>query len=107
MIAAFTPGPLEMLVSSTPSANNSFHLYLASGDRKLAALWGGSEEKLANGYLWSAAPEMLTALAECVAQMEIVRQRLDEAGLGNLGSGSLGRQCDVVRKLLAKAWGQA
>jgi hypothetical protein len=54
---------LEMRVSQTPSANNSFHLYLADkSGRKVAACWGGSEEKMANGYLWSAAPDLYAAL---------------------------------------------
>jgi hypothetical protein len=60
----FTTG-LEMLVSSTPSANGQFHLYLAdTRRRKVAALWGGNAEKMANGYLWSSAPELYEALEE-------------------------------------------
>lgn len=60
---AFTPAEMQMLVSSSPTANGSFHLYLADeGGRKVAALWGGNDEKMANGYLWSAAPELYAAL---------------------------------------------
>ncbi len=59
----FTPGPLQLRASGTPSANNRFHLYLADPEgRKIAALWGGNDEKLANGYLWAAAPRLYELL---------------------------------------------
>ena len=66
-----------MLVSSAPSANGNFHLYLADASRrKIAALWGGNEEKLANGYLFSTAAELLAAAETVLAGLN---ERIDVA----------------------------
>lgn len=73
----FTP-ELEMRVSSLPSANNSFHLYLADpSGRKVAALWGGNDEKMANGYLWSAAAALYETLDECRDTLALLNSRFE------------------------------
>jgi hypothetical protein len=59
----------------------------------------------ANTRLIAAAPDLVTALAESIAQMEIVRRKLEDAGVANLGAGPLGRQCDMGRAVLTKVWG--
>lgn len=62
MSAQHTPGPLGFVHSYTTVANGGFHLYLVdSTGRKIAALWGGADEKLANAHLFSTAPELLAA----------------------------------------------
>ncbi len=44
--------PWNLLSSSAPSGNGSFHLYVVdASQRKIAALWGSEDEKLANGAL--------------------------------------------------------
>jgi hypothetical protein len=63
-----------MRTSSAPSANGAFHLYLADeGGRKLAALWGGTEEKMANGYLWSAAHMLFEGALDAIEALKLLR----------------------------------
>lgn len=51
-----SPAPWNLMASSEPSRNGLFHLYLIDSDhRKIAALWGTQDEKLANGELICAA----------------------------------------------------
>lgn len=57
-------------------------------------------------HVLGAAVDLLEALAMSVAEMEAVRARLDDAGMGDLGAGRLGAQCDFNRDVLAKAWGK-
>lgn len=46
------PGPFMLEQSQTTSANGGFHLYVVDRDvRKIAALWGKHEERLAMGEL--------------------------------------------------------
>jgi hypothetical protein len=75
---AFTPGPLEMWTSSLPTNNGGFHLYLADASgRKIAALWGGADEKLANGYLWSAAPELFNGCNALLGLIQLLAANPD------------------------------
>lgn len=101
----FTPD-VEMRVSSLPSANNSFHLYLADKrGRKVAALWGGTDEKMANGYLWSAAAEMLEQLdlfIRCLEyEIRVSNNKGDDEG-ARLKSMTLA----IARSVAAKARGE-
>lgn len=99
MSAGFTPGPLDLRVSQMPSANNSFHLYITDAEgRKIAALWGGSDEKMANGYLWSAAPELYYALVGLVNSW-IKRGPFDEP----LGASEQTAEMNAAVAALAKA----
>lgn len=71
MSAKHTPGPIAWVTSAEPSPNNLFHLYLQdAGGRKIAALWGGSTEKVANANLFSAAADLLEALEELLGATE-------------------------------------
>lgn len=46
------PKPYALIESATESGNGSFHLYVVDANgRKIAALWGTAEEKIALGRL--------------------------------------------------------
>jgi hypothetical protein len=103
---AFTDGELIMLSSVTPSANGSFHLYVADADgRKIAALWGDPDEKLANGYLWTAAAEMLEQLDLfiCCLEYEI---RVSENKGDDEGARLKSLTLSIARSVAAKARGE-
>lgn len=63
-----TPYRWDWTTSATPNASTGFHLYLVDGaGRKIAALWGREEEKVANANLLSRAPDhALIGWAMCV-----------------------------------------
>jgi len=57
----WTPGPLDCLFIGA-NASGAHHTYIIDGKgRKIGVCWGGSDEKDANGYLWSAAPDLYAA----------------------------------------------
>lgn len=95
-----TPGPLDW--TGTPAtASGGFHAYITDANgRKIAALWGGAEEKVANAHLFCAATELLGALSE-----------LHAAATGKCGmsmQGWKGRQArDRAAAAIAKATGAA
>tara|TARA_Y100000310_G_C20211144_1_gene591379 strand:- start:327 stop:620 length:294 start_codon:yes stop_codon:yes gene_type:complete len=58
-----TPGPLDY-VTVPARASGGGHVYIIdSKGRKIAALWGSAEEKIANAELWASAPDLQEALA--------------------------------------------
>lgn len=66
----WTPGPLDCLFIGA-NASGAHHTYIIDGKgRKIGVCWGGSDEKDANGYLWSAAPDLYAAL-EIVSGMDL------------------------------------
>lgn len=66
MSAQHTPGPWDWEAVSA-NASGGHHLYLIdSKRRKIAALWGRSEEKKANARLIAAAPDLLEAMINLI-----------------------------------------
>lgn len=39
------PTPYELHYSQVPTNNNSYHVYLSANGKKIAAIWGGNEQK--------------------------------------------------------------
>jgi hypothetical protein len=95
----FTPGPLGWM-SVAAKASGGAHIYLIdAADRKIAALWGGAEEKRANADLFSVAPEMYRLLIAA-------RHALRSYQFGN-GSPDLAEEiADKANELLARARGK-
>jgi hypothetical protein len=57
-----TPGPWDWIAIGA-NASGGHHLYIVdAARRKIAALWGKADEKVANAELVSRAPEMLSLL---------------------------------------------
>jgi hypothetical protein len=51
-IKKLPPGPFSLEQSQSTSANGRFHLYVTDANcRKIAALWGNHDERLALGEL--------------------------------------------------------
>lgn len=54
---------LQIIEAGNMAAGDRWHVYLADkSGRKVAALWGGQEEKAANANLFMTANELLEAL---------------------------------------------
>lgn len=62
MMAAAAPGPWNWVASDSPSANGGFHVYVVDANgRKIAAVWGKTDEKTATAHQMAAAPAMFAA----------------------------------------------
>lgn len=67
MTRNFAPAPFNWQTSRTFDAKGVFNAYLLDANgRKIAAIWGRGEEKIATVHLLAAAPELLAALKEVV-----------------------------------------
>lgn len=52
LLSAAPPMPYALIESATASGNGAFHLYVVDArGRKIAALWGNADEKLALGEM--------------------------------------------------------
>ncbi len=90
---SFTPAPLDFTQAYTGSANGGCHIYLTdSTGRKIAALWGGGEEKVANARLFSAAPDLIEAL-----------QKLSDVCEMTTFSDQYPYECELARAAITKA----
>lgn len=71
-----TPGPLGLVQSLGSSNNGTFHLYLVdASERKIAALWGQADKKMANGYLFQAAPDLLSLCRKAAGQFRFYERQ--------------------------------
>lgn len=102
----FTPGPWDWAAAQTFSANGGFHLYLTDNTgRKIAALWGKEDEKIANAKLISAAPELLASLVELLEPLECASAEL--VSHGKVADENAEAAFDRARAAIAKAQGDA
>jgi hypothetical protein len=77
-VGAHTPGPLDF-VSVGANASGGCHVYMIDANkRKIAALWGKADEKVANAILWSAAPDLLAELQQARHYVKVIADRTTE-----------------------------
>lgn len=56
-------GPYRVVTSKAGGGNGLPNIYIAApDDKKLAAVWGGADQRFATGYLFAAAPDLFRAL---------------------------------------------
>lgn len=95
-----TPGPLEIVEAKVLDNSNQWHVYLAAPDgRKIAALWGGQNEKIGNAKLFAVASELLQ-LVEAFVQQEV-----EYMTINNLGDPEQQHNVKWARATIAKAEG--
>lgn len=66
-------GPWNWVASDAPSANGGFHCYVVDANgRKIAAVWGKTDEKAATAHMMAAAPAMFLAADALLQKIENV-----------------------------------
>ena len=91
------PAPFNVEWSGSVTKNGSQHVYIVDANRrKIAAIWGPSAEKEGTAALFMAAPEMLAALKQYIAEyknLEDQAPQYPECGQCNLGTGPHNQTC--------------
>lgn len=97
-----SPTPFNVVESMTKTANGCGHIYLVDANgRKIAALWGTLDEKVANASLFIAAPELLDA-AEGL--LKFLRISLNAGPLSENPKEEI-KYLEAMRKAIRKAKG--
>jgi hypothetical protein len=67
-------GPYRVVTSKAGGGNGLPNIYIAaSDDKKLAAVWGGADQRFATAYLLAAAPALFQALDAITERIREVR----------------------------------
>ena len=101
--AKFTTGPLEL--GRERGAWGDYVCVIDATGRSLATCWGSPEEKFANAWLWSAAPELYAAVAAQHRLIDSLLARLIVLDPGFKPSAAFRHTVELSRAALRKARG--
>jgi hypothetical protein len=74
-------GPYRVVTSKAGGGNGLPNIYIAGpDDKKLAAVWGGADQRFATGYLLAAAPALFQALDGVCARILELRKAFGAPG---------------------------